>query len=95
MTDPPSFSCATGINGNTASNVPLSLQTIATDALFFSRALEAATEVRIMDIQGRLVFGRTIATGNALALPALPAARYTVQVIEPNTGTTVLPMLIL
>jgi poly(3-hydroxybutyrate) depolymerase len=92
VNDPPSFTCATGVNEAPASEQYLTIQTIATDALRFSRALEPGSEVRVIDAQGRLVLIRSGPMANELRLPPLPAARYAVQVIEPHAGTTVVAM---
>lgn len=90
--DAPALSCATGIAVPTASSAPLTMQAIVRDALLFSRPLEPAVDLRIMDAQGREVFGRSGSIGSELRLPALPAARYTVRIIEPRAGTTVRSM---
>ena len=92
LQDPPSFSCATGVNEATTGVGRLTLQTIAQGSLHFSRPLEPASEVRILDLQGRTVLGRSGLVGSELLMPELPAARYTVQVIEPQAGTTLLPL---
>ncbi|MBP7515941.1 MAG: prolyl oligopeptidase family serine peptidase [Flavobacteriales bacterium] len=89
VTDAGAFSCATGLDDPAPNGARLTMRTVVEDVLLFSRPLEAAADVRIMDAQGREVFGRSGTIGNALGVPALPAARYTVRIIEPRAGSTV------
>ncbi len=91
--DAAAFSCATGMDDPGSSGAPLTMRTLVEDALLFSRPLEAAADVRIMDTQGREVFGRSGTIGDELRVPALPAARYIVRIIEPQAGATVRPVL--
>jgi poly(3-hydroxybutyrate) depolymerase len=92
VVDAPALSCSTGVYGPTSGVAPLTMRTVVQDALLFSRPLEPAAEVRILDAQGRVVYGRAGTMGNELRLPSLPAARYTVRIIEPMAGSTVQAM---